>query len=336
MTTPENVSDDAARKTARDSAVASNSGLVFPSEDAVHEHYLKWRTTDPFPSIPPALLNSADIVDYVRQTGMIYPFDATKLKPASYEVPLLGPYVYVDEKGVTKRGVLEVGKEIRVAKNSITFLTVEPYFRLPDYIALRHNLKIDHVYKGLLVGTGPLIDPGFVGKISLPLHNLTENDYTFRGGEGVIWVEFTKLSPLPGESGESDLATRDGSYVSFDAAKTRARLVNEYIRSAVHHGEIPASSTAQTARTAAQAKKTADRLKLLFPTFGVVGVVALIIALMNLVVVPRVNDIRDESDRRQDQVNQLQLRLNELEQRLSSPGPSKPPPTQSPSSAGTP
>ena len=65
---------------------------------------------------------------------------------------------------------------------------------LPEYIAARFNLHIRHVHKGILLGTGPLVDPGFFGNLLIPLHNLTNNDYEFVGGEGLIWVEFTKLS----------------------------------------------------------------------------------------------------------------------------------------------
>src|SRR5256885_14069412 len=67
-------------------------------------------------------------------------------------------------------------------------------FRFPDYIAARFNLKIPNVYRGLLLGTGPLVDPGWSGRLSFPLHNLTTNDYEFPGGEEIIWMEFTKLS----------------------------------------------------------------------------------------------------------------------------------------------
>ena len=45
------------------------------------------------------------------------------------------------------------------------------------------------------MGTGPLVDPGFEGKLLIPLHSLTADDYEIEAGEGLIWVEFTKLSP---------------------------------------------------------------------------------------------------------------------------------------------
>ena len=54
------------------------------------------------------------------------------------------------------------GDEFTLEANSIAFVQVEPVFRLPDYIALRFNLKITHVHRGIL-----------------------------------IWIEFTKTSSLP-------------------------------------------------------------------------------------------------------------------------------------------
>ncbi len=159
----------------------------------------RWRTADPYPEIPSALLNSGDVRDYVAATGLLWPFrdDDETLKPASYEVALLGTYVYFDQDGNRHSDEIRKNQPFALPPNSIAFVTLEPTFRLPEYIALRFNLRIDHVYKGLLLGTGPLVDPGFTGKLSIPLHNLTTNDYELVGGEGLIWVEFTKLSPAP-------------------------------------------------------------------------------------------------------------------------------------------
>ncbi|MBL0746725.1 hypothetical protein [Nocardioides baculatus] len=322
----------------RDAALKHNSVVAIAKSDAkAHAQYLSWRQIDPFPDIRPALLNSADIVDYVAQTGMIYPFHPEKLKSASYEVALVGDYVYIDENGDKQSGTLAKGQEITIRKNSITFLTVEPFFRLPDYIALRHNLKIDNVYKGLLVGTGPLIDPGFVGRIALPLHNLTENDYTFVGGEGVIWVEFTKLSklPAPARPAPVDVAAaspttaspvaatplalpgRQGMYVPFAASRTHDRLVGGYVRQAVGSGKWPESSTARIARTANKAKKKVRNLELLIPTIGILGIVVLVVTLFSVFVVPRINDVNGDVDRREDDVTELQNRLAELEDQLA-------------------
>ena len=160
----------------------------------------KFKRFDPFPDIPPALLSSADIEDYARVTAMLFPFATTPetlkdvLKPASYEVRPGRKFVWWRDNGerveddVLKDGTYEL------PPNSIRYMQIEPTIRLPDYIAIRFNLRIKHVHRGLLLGTGPLVDPGYQGDILIPLHNLTSDPHRIRGNEGLIWVEFTKTA----------------------------------------------------------------------------------------------------------------------------------------------
>ena len=170
------------------------------TDDEAARRFELTESIDPFPDIQPSLLNSADVHDYVRMTGMLYPFDANPkyLKSASYEAAISGQCIWWDAKGDQFEVQLKKdGDEFLLQANSIAFVQVAPHFRLPDYIALRFNLKITHVHRGILLGTGPLVDPGFVGRLLIPLHNLTTNPYRFRFGEGLIWVEFTKTSIYP-------------------------------------------------------------------------------------------------------------------------------------------
>lgn len=165
-------------------------------DNEAKRRYEQFLSKDPYPEIEAALLNSADIFQYVAKTGMIYPFDLDKLQGASYEVAIRGTVIWWDEEKKEEHieQLVKPGDSFKLEPNSIAFVTLEPMFRIPDYIALRFNLKIVHVYKGLLLGTGPLVDPGFVGRLSIPLHNLTSNTYIFRAGDGMIQMEFTKLS----------------------------------------------------------------------------------------------------------------------------------------------
>src|ERR1041385_2141118 len=137
---------------------------------------------DPFPTIPKSLLSSEHIKLYVRETGMIWPFEPEegRLKPASYEVSAGGKFIYWDEKGNKITENITKDSVFTLPANSISFVQIETYFRLPLYIAVRFNLRITHVHRGLLLGTGPLVDPGFHGKLLVPLHNLTSDPYTDR------------------------------------------------------------------------------------------------------------------------------------------------------------
>src|SRR6266498_565315 len=144
--------------------VTSQPNTFAATDEEAETRYNNWKVKDPFPEIPAALLNSADFLDYVATTGMIWPFDhedQRHLKPASYLVAMAGPYTYWDGKGNQKSGELNRGDNFELPRNTIAFVTLEPLFRLPEYIALRFNLQIKYVHAGLLVGTGPLVDPGF-------------------------------------------------------------------------------------------------------------------------------------------------------------------------------
>jgi deoxycytidine triphosphate deaminase len=244
-----------------------------PSQEEIEagEKFRIWQDKDPFPSIDSALLNSADIVDYVETTGMIYPFypdkEKKKLKPASYEINLLGLCVYWDEDGQEKEVLLEEGMTFKLPPNSIAFVTLEPMFRIPKYIALRFNLKITHVYRGLLLGTGPLVDPGFEGKLSIPLHNLTTNEYIFQGGEGLIWMEFTKLSYNEAWSKEESPRERKGVYEPFPPQKSKGyKNVKDYLKKADPglersiRSSIP-EALAEAKKSVQEAAKTLEQIR---------------------------------------------------------------------------
>ena len=169
--------------------------------------------------------------------------------------------------------------------NSISFVQIESEFRLPQYIAVRFNLRITHVHRGLLLGTGPLVDPGFHGKLLVPLHNLTSDDYTIRGDEGLIWMEFTKTSHRALESPVTGapIDTFDQTPIRkndqppeyyFDRASK-----NRPIRSSI---PVAVADTKKIAVNAVSAAKRAERSNRLFVGAGVLTIVGLVIGLFSL------------------------------------------------------
>jgi deoxycytidine triphosphate deaminase len=158
---------------------------------------------DPFPNTPAALLSADHIIEYVEKTGMIAPFDGrsgekSPLKAASYESKI-GNVAFIYERGINYPKTIYNGSQefLEIPANSIVFVESDIYFRLPPFIAVRFNLQINHVHRGLLLGTGPLVDPGFWGKLCIPLHNLTNEPYHISKDDGLIWIEFTKTSSNP-------------------------------------------------------------------------------------------------------------------------------------------
>jgi hypothetical protein len=107
-------------------------------------------------------------------------------------------------------------------------------------MVLRFNLQVQNVYKGLLLGTGPIVDPGFVGKLFIPLHNLTSNEYKIKSNAALIDIEFTKLSAsedwvLPNTTNQSKtVEALDFRIVPcFSKTIKPYRILDEYIKKAL-------------------------------------------------------------------------------------------------------
>ena len=274
--------------------------------------YEKYKSLDCFPKIAPALLNSADIKAYVKQTGMIYPFDEGELQSASYKVKIAGKIVYWkynDCNENSKQGIEKFEKELGegdyfdLQPNSIAFVTMEPEFHIPVYLALRFNLKIKHIYKGLLLGTGPLVDPGFEGRLSIPLHNLTNNTYRFKYGDTLITMEFTKLSPNAKWLLESP-STGHSEMFKYEEMPA-SRDVNTYIEKALDSDRLPSVISSipdaiyDSRKQAREARDGVEKVKLhstIITVSSVVGVFAIVLTSITLAfnAINKANDRYDE------------------------------------------
>lgn len=277
-------------------------------EDADRKYQL-WRHKDPFPDIAPSLLNCEDFCNYIVTTGMISPFnpEPKDVKMASLAFRLKGKCVYWDSKGVERTCHIENGQVFRLRQNSIAFVTLEPYLRIPDYIALRFNLKIVNVYKGLLLGTGPLIDPGYRGELSIPLHNLTTNDYDLHGGDPLIWVEFTKITDHPQWSEAKSRMTRAEVYAPFPDPEGPKRDVSFQLLQAAPETGVQSSITKALA-DADKAVKSSGRIVAFNNVTNVIAILGVAAALVAIIwtaftFYQYIGDNRKEIKQQENQIN---------------------------------
>lgn len=210
--------------------------------------------------VAPSLLNAGDIKKYVMETGLIFPFyeggaKTSRMKDASYE-GRIGDIAYIFEAGEKEpTAIFKKGDPVlRLPPNSIVFVESDLYFRIPEFIALRFNLQIKHVHRGLLLGTGPLVDPGYWGKLCIPLHNLTDEEYCIPADEGLIWIEFTKTTTITDHVGRPPLGRKFDNIKDFLYKASSSYSVG--IRSSID-GAIERS--ADRAEKAEEAAKSANR-----------------------------------------------------------------------------
>lgn len=293
---------------------------VAESPEEAAERFNVYKSRDPFPEIPAALLNSADIHDYVRATGMIHPFDKGKLKPASCEACVGKDCIFWDDEGKEKKIDLSRGKSFVLQPNSIAFVTTRERFRLPDYMAVRFNLRITNVHRGLLLGTGPLVDPGFEGHILIPLHNLTTNKYKFCYGEKLIWLEFTKISPHDRwHTTDDPTRTKIGSghYVRFPDGKKNVEP-RDYLKEPEIRSSIP-DAIQEAQKSAREAQRSAERSEGWargFAIGGFVGFLVVVIAALGLYRDIRsiTGDLKEKQGMETERVAGLRDKVDELKE----------------------
>ena len=290
---------------------------------------------DPLPDIEPALLNSLDIKRYVEKGCLLEEgsFDQDRMKPASYEMRFLGDlYDWQQVDGRLKKRCRKISEDdcIELSKNSISYLWIKERLQLPEYIAARFNLRIRDVHKGILLGTGPLIDPGFSGRLLIPLHNLTDNDYVLRGGKGIIWVEFTKVSKNDYWSSNGDDKVRPDGLVEFPTWK----LIEDpdgYLGKAGAAGGVQsafkgaldaAQGAAVEAKTAAEAArkrvKEVQTRTTRIAALGLLGVVAGVAALM-LSAYQLSFPVREDVHNQGNRIGELERKLEDIEAQSKEP-----------------
>jgi len=178
------------------------------NEKAANKVNMMW--SDPEPNVFGILLSDR-IAYYAEKIGLVSPFLHEHLGPASYDLSLGSECWYSDhtkETGQAKR-MLQQGEALIIPPNSIIFVSTAESLNLPFYMVARFNLKLRILHEGLLVGVGPQIDPGYSGRLSCPLHNISSEKISLACGETFAVIEFQKTTRFAQEekwTPETDLS----------------------------------------------------------------------------------------------------------------------------------
>ncbi len=244
--------------------------------------------------VPPGMLSSPHIAYYVDKYNIIADFDQTCLEPASYNMRIGGDVLtwYEGNKvdfilGPNENTNLNTRKSVELQPNSLTFLTTIEKFQLPKDIIARFNLKSKWLHQGLLLGTGPIVDPQLHAHLLIPVHNFSSQIVTMNYGEEFISVEFTKTldpdSKLPLNNGEHT------SYVvnehwDFNFHKYRERIANKKVESSVLNQFQENNKQIELSRnTITDAKKDLDKTIESARRFNIISFVGVVLAAFALV-----------------------------------------------------
>jgi deoxycytidine triphosphate deaminase len=158
----------------------------------VSEHPWKYEDPNKAPSRKGLLLSNE--IEHFCGVGLLIEKEGYRpemVRPASYTLTI-GPE-YVDSEGRVRK-MKDNDDYFYMEPNSIVYESTAEKLNLPFYIAARFNLRVKWVYRGILLGTGPQVDPGFKGNLSCPLFNLTDGSIKIRLGDQFATIDFERTS----------------------------------------------------------------------------------------------------------------------------------------------
>lgn len=127
----------------------------------------------------------------IRELGAVDPFSESQLQPASYDVALGDEFIMGGNKRTLSLGMALFPGECALG---VTKETVN----CPDDIAIRVEGKSSIGRKFVLVHvTAGFIDPGFRGKITLEIVNLSPDTFVLMPGMLIAQLSFIQLAGVP-------------------------------------------------------------------------------------------------------------------------------------------
>jgi deoxycytidine triphosphate deaminase len=141
-------------------------------------------------------------------------FKAENVRPASYTLTIGRDYV--DSNGRNQKLDPKKSSFFYMEPNSIVFVSTAEALNLPFYIAARFNLRVKWVYKGILLGTGPQVEPGFRGNLSCPLFNLTDLPIKIKLGDGFATIDFERTTDFGSGRGHTELQSLQQTMEDLD------------------------------------------------------------------------------------------------------------------------
>jgi dCTP deaminase len=141
-----------------------------------------------------AYLGSSSIENLIKNSKVILPFKAGRIKSGAYELSLGNEIFQTDSKS-GKREILKDEKEqIVINPGQFSLLLTEETVSMPlnkiAFISIKAGIKL----KGLINVSGFHVDPGFQGKLVFSVYNAGSGPISLEKGEPCFLIWFAELN----------------------------------------------------------------------------------------------------------------------------------------------
>jgi deoxycytidine triphosphate deaminase len=172
-----------------------NDSSLQPSQSEaqpISSNHERWKYEDPNEGPDrKGLLLSNEIERFCDENLLIsWNYSKKQLRPAAYTLRI--GHDFVGSEG--RHRLTDDSPSFYIEPNSIAYVSTLEELDLPYYIAARFNLRVKWVYKGILLGTGPQVEPGYRGPLSCPLYNLTDRAIKVTLREDFATIDFERTT----------------------------------------------------------------------------------------------------------------------------------------------
>ena len=209
-----------------------------------------------------AVLLGNRVKSYSDRFRLIDPLEPNNLRPAGYDLRVGDNYT---EHG--QEFTLNSGGSMTIKPFEVAIIQTLETLNIPDFLIGRWNIRVGLAYKGLQWVGGAQVDPGFRGRLSCPIYNLSTEDVTLKHGEELAMIDFVTTTPFvvtetPGDGGsrafqwwwkkkklvfqEYNTRLRSGVEKSLDDQKKRISAVESTTEQRVKEVELRASDKTDT------------------------------------------------------------------------------------------
>lgn len=145
---------------------------------------------------------------------LIQPFDVDFLRPAGYDLRVGFNYAIGGQ-----RSTLQYGEKLTIDPYQVAVIQTLETLNIPDFLIGRWNIRVSLAYKGLLWVGGAQVDPGFRGRLSCPIYNLSKVPVELACGDKLAMIDFvTTTTFISGES--QPFQWWDGKKLTFQQYST--------------------------------------------------------------------------------------------------------------------
>ena len=122
---------------------------------------------------------------------LISPFKREYLRPAGYDLRVGDNYA---KDGKPYR--LTVGNDLTIEPYQVAVIQTLETLNLPSFLIGRWNIRVGLAYRGLLWVGGAQVDPGFRGRLSCPIYNLSTKPVQLKHGDELAMIDFVTTTPV--------------------------------------------------------------------------------------------------------------------------------------------